>query len=128
MSSIKIFPHLLPGMTLGGVFVDDCDRDTVGVERSLEFVRGFFSGPSINGACSPQPSVTSDAGGRGSRLTQGNLSPGGKGEAGGSGGVSGGKGDTSVVGVIGAASSVVSIQVASLLRLFHIPQVSKIRF
>ena len=28
------FSHLLHGMTLGGVFVDDCDRDTVGVERS----------------------------------------------------------------------------------------------
>ena len=34
------------------------------------------------------------------------------------------KGSTGVVGVIGAASSVVSIQVASLLRLFSIPQVS----
>ena len=33
-------------------------------------------------------------------------------------------GDTHVVGVVGAASSVVSIQVASLLRLFKIPQVS----
>ena len=36
------FSHLLPGIKLGGIFVDDCDRDTVGVERSLEFVQGIF--------------------------------------------------------------------------------------
>ncbi|XP_063717810.1 metabotropic glutamate receptor 4-like [Symsagittifera roscoffensis] len=92
------FSHLLHGMTLGGVFVDDCDRDTVGVERSLEFVRGKFSSHDSQECSNKQGGAMKDDSSK--------------------------KGSTGVVGVIGAASSVVSIQVASLLRLFSIPQVS----
>ena len=101
------FSHLLPGIKLGGIFVDDCDRDTVGVERSLEFVQGIFQGKQGSDMCHVNE--------EGAKLIQGQKSQGGKGQPLDS--------STQVVGVVGAASSVVSIQVASLLRLFKIPQV-----
>ncbi|CAH1156098.1 unnamed protein product [Phaedon cochleariae] len=81
-------PHL-PGIRLGAHILDDCDKDTYGLEMAVDFIKGSIS--NIDGAefhCNK---------------TQKRKV---------------------ISGVVGAASSVTSIQVANLLRLFKIPQVS----
>uniref|UniRef100_A0A1B0C9E3 G-protein coupled receptors family 3 profile domain-containing protein n=1 Tax=Lutzomyia longipalpis TaxID=7200 RepID=A0A1B0C9E3_LUTLO len=80
---------LLPNITLGAHILDDCDKDTYGLEMALDFIKGSIS--NIDGAeyhCNK------------SQVRK------------------------VISGVVGAASSVTSIQVANLLRLFKIPQVS----
>ncbi|XP_064643302.1 metabotropic glutamate receptor 3-like isoform X2 [Lineus longissimus] len=81
----------LPGIKLGAHIKDDCDRDTYGLEQSVDFIRGSIS--NIGGGASDCQD--------GDDNTWKNI-----------------------VGVVGAASSVTSIQVANLLKLFKIPQVS----
>ncbi|GAB0096107.1 Metabotropic glutamate receptor [Sergentomyia squamirostris] len=81
--------RILPNITLGAHILDDCDKDTYGLEMALDFIKGSIS--NIDGAeyhCNK------------SQVRK------------------------VISGVVGAASSVTSIQVANLLRLFRIPQVS----
>lgn len=98
---------LLPNLKLGARIYDTCDRDTIAMEKSLNFVSDYFllkeeniaddftcmsNNPSINDlAYNFKPKKNKDAIHK-----------------------------RKVVGVIGAASSSVSIQVANLLRLFQV--------
>uniref|UniRef100_A0A8W8JRJ7 G-protein coupled receptors family 3 profile domain-containing protein n=1 Tax=Magallana gigas TaxID=29159 RepID=A0A8W8JRJ7_MAGGI len=79
---------LLPGITLGVLAKDDCDRDIYGLEQAVDFIRGSIA----------------NIGGSEYACHDGS--------------------DPVILGVIGAPSSVTSIQVANLLKLFKIPQVS----
>ncbi|XP_043464455.1 metabotropic glutamate receptor 2-like isoform X2 [Leptopilina heterotoma] len=80
---------IIPGVKIGAHILDDCDKDTYGLEMAVDFIKGSIS--NIDGAeyhCN--------------KTTVRKV----------------------ISGVVGAASSVTSIQVANLLRLFRIPQVS----
>eukprot|EP00105_Crassostrea_gigas_P043730 XP_019927878.1 PREDICTED: metabotropic glutamate receptor-like [Crassostrea gigas] len=77
---------LLPGITLGVLAKDDCDRDIYGLEQAVDFIRGSIA----------------NIGGSEYACHDGS--------------------DPVILGVIGAPSSVTSIQVANLLKLFKIPQ------
>ncbi|XP_015108893.1 metabotropic glutamate receptor 2 [Diachasma alloeum] len=81
--------EIIPGVKIGAHILDDCDKDTYGLEMAVDFIKGSIS--NIDGAeyhCN-KTAVRKV-----------------------------------ISGVVGAASSVTSIQVANLLRLFRIPQVS----
>ncbi|XP_053575730.1 metabotropic glutamate receptor 3 [Bombina bombina] len=86
---------LLPGIKLGVHILDTCSRDTYALEQSLEFVRASLTKVDETEYMCPD----------GSYAIQEN-SP------------------LLIAGVIGGSYSSVSIQVANLLRLFHIPQIS----
>ncbi|XP_013134087.1 PREDICTED: metabotropic glutamate receptor-like [Papilio polytes] len=80
---------LIPGVTLGAHVLDDCDRDTYGLEMAVDFIKGSISNiDDAEYACNATAVRKV------------------------------------ISGVVGAASSVTSVQVANLLRLFKIPQVS----
>ncbi|XP_074605223.1 metabotropic glutamate receptor 8-like [Brevipalpus obovatus] len=85
--------NILPGITLGAYILDDCDRDTYGLEQAVDFIKGSI-GDISDGAYQCRD-------GSAPVVEQKVIS-----------------------GVLGAASSVTSIQVANLLRLFGIPQIS----
>lgn len=88
---------LLPGIRLGVNVVDTCSRDTYALNRSLEFIRASLNAMDTSGfQCRDGSSPRS-------RGPQG-FGP--------------------VFGVVGGSYSSVSIQVANLLRLFRIPQIS----
>jgi metabotropic glutamate receptor 2/3 len=88
-------PHVLPGVSLGADILDTCSRDTYALEQALEYVRGSMSSfDDTEYHCSD-----------GSKPVAENA-------------------PVAVAGVIGGAYSTVSIQVANLLRLFKIPQIS----
>lgn len=82
--------NLIPNVTIGAHILDDCDKDTYGLEMAVDFIKGSIS--NIDEA-----------------TDYNNCSKGHKKKV--------------ISGVVGAASSVTSIQVANLLRLFRIPQV-----
>ncbi|KOB72318.1 Metabotropic X receptor, partial [Operophtera brumata] len=82
---------LIPGVTIGAHILDDCDKDTYGLEMAVDFIKGSIS--NIDDA-----EYLCNASARALRKV--------------------------ISGVVGAASSVTSVQVANLLRLFRIPQVS----
>ena len=89
--------RLLPGIRLGVNVVDTCSRDTYALNRSLEFIRASLNAMDTSGfQCRDGSSPRS-------RGPQG-FGP--------------------VFGVVGGSYSSVSIQVANLLRLFRIPQIS----
>ena len=109
---------LLPGIRLGVNVVDTCSRDTHALNRSLEFIRASLSA---------MDSSSSGAGGAGSagftgrdayQCRDGSI-PLARPNTPASSGLGG-----PVFGVVGGSYSSVSIQVANLLRLFRIPQVS----
>ncbi|CAH0715878.1 unnamed protein product, partial [Brenthis ino] len=80
---------LIPGVTIGAHVLDDCDRDTYGLEMAVDFIKGSISNiDDAEYACNATAMRKV------------------------------------ISGVVGAASSVTSVQVANLLRLFKIPQVS----
>ncbi|XP_073956494.1 metabotropic glutamate receptor-like [Choristoneura fumiferana] len=80
---------LIPGVTLGTHILDDCDKDTYGLEMAVDFIKGSISNiDDAEFACNATAVRKV------------------------------------ISGVVGAASSVTSVQVANLLRLFRIPQVS----
>ncbi|XP_050327468.1 uncharacterized protein LOC126757529 isoform X1 [Bactrocera neohumeralis] len=81
--------QLLPNVTLGAHILDDCDKDTYGLEMAVDFIKGSISN-------------IDDAEYHCNKTQVRKV----------------------ISGVVGAASSVTSIQVANLLRLFRIPQVS----
>ncbi|XP_071522284.1 metabotropic glutamate receptor 6-like [Panulirus ornatus] len=83
----------IPGVTLGAHILDDCDKDTYGLEQAVDFIKGSIS--NIDD---------------GEYKCRDGSSPEVRNKV--------------ISGVVGAASSVTSIQVANLLRLFRIPQVS----
>uniref|UniRef100_A0A8C3YHN5 Glutamate metabotropic receptor 2 n=1 Tax=Catagonus wagneri TaxID=51154 RepID=A0A8C3YHN5_9CETA len=89
-------PNLLPGVRLGAHILDSCSKDTHALEQALDFVRASLS-----------------RGADGSR----HICPDGSYAA-------HGDAPTAITGVIGGSYSDVSIQVANLLRLFQIPQIS----
>ena len=87
---------LLPGIKLGADIRDTCSRDTYALEQSLEFVRGSLTSiESTINECVDETTPDIDT------EEEGLLG-----------------------GVVGGSYSTVSIQVANLLRLFQIPQVS----
>ncbi|XP_061629762.1 metabotropic glutamate receptor 3 [Phyllopteryx taeniolatus] len=86
---------LLPGVTLGLHILDTCSRDTYALEQALEFVRASLTKVDDSEFICPD----------GSYALQ-DDSP------------------LAIAGVIGGSFSSVSIQVANLLRLFQIPQIS----
>ncbi|KPJ14579.1 Metabotropic glutamate receptor 3 [Papilio machaon] len=89
-----------PGVRLGALVLDDCDTDTRGLEMALDFIKGSIGNINAEQRACNTSSVAGAAGdtGMGGRQV--------------------------IAGVVGAASSVTSVQVANLLRLFKIPQVS----
>ncbi|KAL7014522.1 hypothetical protein ACKWTF_015984 [Chironomus riparius] len=87
INEMKLFG---PDVKIGALILDDCDKDTYGLEMAVDFIKGSIS--NIDGdECSCSKTHV---------------------------------GNKVISGVVGAASSVTSIQVANLLRLFRIPQVS----
>ncbi|XP_066579760.1 metabotropic glutamate receptor 3 [Amia ocellicauda] len=95
IDSINRDQSLLPGVSLGVHILDTCSRDTYALEQSLEFVRASLTKVDETEFICPD----------GSYAIQDN-SP------------------LVIAGVIGGSYSSVSIQVANLLRLFQIPQIS----
>ncbi|XP_014471734.1 PREDICTED: metabotropic glutamate receptor isoform X2 [Dinoponera quadriceps] len=88
---------ILPGVMLGVHILDTCGRETYALNQSLHFVRASLSNIDISVlecADKSTPRVKRTA----------NAGP--------------------IFGVIGGSYSSVSLQVANLLRLFHIPQIS----
>ncbi|KAJ0176873.1 hypothetical protein K1T71_008052 [Dendrolimus kikuchii] len=80
---------LIPGVMIGAHILDDCDKDTYGLEMAVDFIKGSISNiDDAEYACNATAVRKV------------------------------------ISGVVGAASSVTSVQVANLLRLFKIPQVS----
>ena len=88
--------HLLPDIRLGVNVVDTCSRDTYALNRSLEFIRASLNAMDTSGFECHDGSTPS--------VKQMGFGP--------------------VFGVVGGSYSSVSIQVANLLRLFRIPQIS----
>ncbi|XP_014390348.1 PREDICTED: metabotropic glutamate receptor 3 isoform X1 [Myotis brandtii] len=88
--------YLLPGVKLGVHILDTCSRDTYALEQSLEFVRASLTKVDEVKHMCPD----------GSPAIQENSPL------------------LLIAGVIGGSYSSVSIQVANLLRLFQIPQIS----
>ncbi|XP_072419187.1 metabotropic glutamate receptor 3-like [Chiloscyllium punctatum] len=87
--------YLLPGVKLGVHILDTCSRDTYALEQSLEFVRASLTKVDETEYICPD----------GSYAIQDNN-------------------PLVIAGVVGGSYSSVSIQVANLLRLFQIPQIS----
>lgn len=86
---------LLPNVKLGATILDTCSLDNYALNQSLEFIRTSISNLDASGfECKDGSEPTH----------KGNLVP--------------------VSGVIGASITSVSMQVANLLRLFRIPQIS----
>ncbi|XP_068109109.1 metabotropic glutamate receptor 2 [Hyperolius riggenbachi] len=95
LDAINKDPQILPGLHLGAHILDTCSKDTYALEQALELVRG-----SLTRADGPQYLCPD-----GSYAIHGDTL-------------------TAISGVIGGSYSDVSIQVANLLRLFQIPQIS----
>uniref|UniRef100_A0A8C0IUF4 Metabotropic glutamate receptor 2 n=1 Tax=Chelonoidis abingdonii TaxID=106734 RepID=A0A8C0IUF4_CHEAB len=87
--------RILPGITLGAHILDTCSKDTYALEQSLDFVRASLT--RVDGSEHICPD--------GSYAIHDDV-------------------PMAITGVIGGSYSDVSIQVANLLRLFQIPQIS----
>ncbi|KAL6464339.1 hypothetical protein MHYP_G00266560 [Metynnis hypsauchen] len=87
--------RILPGIKLGAHILDTCSKDTYALEQSLEFVRASLTRVHQPGFICPD----------GSNPVPDEV-------------------PLAISGVIGGSYSDVSIQVANLLRLFQIPQIS----
>uniref|UniRef100_A0A5F5PV23 Glutamate metabotropic receptor 2 n=2 Tax=Equus TaxID=9789 RepID=A0A5F5PV23_HORSE len=96
LDRINSDPRLLPGVRLGAHILDSCSKDTHALEQALDFVRA-----SLSRGADGSRHICPD----GSYATHGDA-------------------PTAITGVIGGSYSDVSIQVANLLRLFQIPQIS----
>ncbi|KAF8778931.1 Metabotropic glutamate receptor 7 like protein [Argiope bruennichi] len=99
IKKINADPNLLPGIRLGVLALDSCDSATYALEQSLDFIKGFIA---RNNAHHERQFRCSD--GTVPTFRDGSFDR--------------------VMGVIGGQSSSVSIQLANLLRLFRVPQVS----
>ncbi|XP_023289799.1 metabotropic glutamate receptor [Orussus abietinus] len=89
--------EILPGITLGVHILDTCSRDTYALNQSLHFVRASRSNLDIS---------VLECADRSTPRVRKSASAG------------------TLFGVVGGSYSSVSLQVANLLRLFHIPQIS----
>ncbi|KAH8309912.1 hypothetical protein KR059_003996, partial [Drosophila kikkawai] len=89
--------NILPGITIGVHILDTCSRDTYALNQSLQFVRASLNNLDTS---------VFECLDRSTPQLRKNASSG------------------PVFGVIGGSYSSVSLQVANLLRLFHIPQIS----
>lgn len=90
----------LPGFKLGAIAMDTCNSDTMALEHALEFIKRKVGMIQLEQMANSW--VCSD--GKPPHKNQLDIS--------------------NIVGVVGAYSSEVSIEVASFLRLFKVPQVS----
>nr|QVK45749.1 G protein-coupled receptor [Proales similis] len=92
---------LLPNLKLGTKIYDTCDRDTIALDRTIKFIGDYYlmneEKLEQDFVCASGRQVTKNV----KRINQ-----------------------RRVIGVIGAASSSVSVQVANLLRIFKVPQIS----
>ncbi|CAF0920190.1 unnamed protein product [Brachionus calyciflorus] len=104
---------LLPNIKLGARIYDTCDRDTIAMEKCINFVSDYFLLKEEN-IVNDFTCVASDYALVNSEKNN-HMKPSKNKDA---------IHKRKVVGVIGAASSSVSIQVANLLRLFQVPQIS----
>ncbi|CAL8353741.1 glutamate receptor, metabotropic 2b [Gadus morhua] len=95
LDEINSNTRILPGLKLGAHILDTCSKDTYALEQSLEFVRASLTKAHEPGFICPD----------GSNPIQNDV-------------------PLAISGVIGGSYSDVSIQVANLLRLFQIPQIS----
>ncbi|XP_023135546.2 glutamate receptor, metabotropic 2b [Amphiprion ocellaris] len=95
LDEINSSDRILPGLQLGAHILDTCSKDTYALEQSLDFVRASLTKVHDPGFICPD----------GSRPIQNEV-------------------PLAISGVIGGSYSDVSIQVANLLRLFQIPQIS----
>lgn len=95
LDEINRDPSILPGIFIGTEIFDTCARETIALDRSLEFIRGTFTSLDASDFRCDDGSVATA-----------NKTP------------------KAIAGVIGGSYSSVSIQVANLLRLFKIPQIS----
>lgn len=89
-------PTILPNITIGVHILDTCSRDTYALNQSLQFVRSSLNNLDTSAFECADRSVP--------KMRKSASGP--------------------VFGVIGGSYSSVSLQVANLLRLFHIPQIS----
>lgn len=89
--------NILPGITIGVHILDTCSRDTYALNQSLQFVRSSLNNLDTSAFECLDASTP--------QLKKKTSSG-------------------PVFGVIGGSYSSVSLQVANLLRLFHIPQIS----
>lgn len=99
LKKINADPNLLPGVRLGVIALDSCDSSAYALEQSLDFIKGFIARNDAN-----QDGHFTCRDGSVPRFRNGSFD--------------------NVVGVIGGQSSAVSIQLATLLRLFKVPQIS----
>lgn len=91
--------NILPGITLGVNILDTCSRDTYALNQSLQFIKSSLNNMDSSMFECPNTLILPRV-----KQAYNNSGP--------------------VVGVIGGSYSSVSLQVANLLRLFHIPQIS----
>ena len=91
----QINSGILPGIKLGCEIFDTCSRGTYALEQSLEYIRASFSNLDVSDFECDDGSVAKV-----------NNTP------------------RAIAGVVGGSYSSVSIQVANLLRLFKLPQIS----
>lgn len=96
VDSINRNPDILPNISLGVNILDTCSRDTYALNQSLQFVRSLLNNMDTSTFECADLSPP--------RVKVNTTGP--------------------VFGVIGGSYSSVSLQVANLLRLFHIPQIS----
>ncbi|XP_045621093.2 metabotropic glutamate receptor 3 isoform X2 [Procambarus clarkii] len=101
LDEINTNPNLLPGITLGTLVMDSCDHPTPALTQTLGFIKGYLAGQNEH----HQAEFTC---GDGSAPT-----------------FRSGLFDK-VVGVIGGRDSAVSVQMASVLRVIEMPQISYI--
>lgn len=90
---------ILPGITLGANILDTCSRDTFALNQSLQFIKSSLNNMDSSMFECPNTVILPRI-----KQSYNNSGP--------------------IVGVIGGSYSSVSLQVANLLRLFHIPQIS----
>lgn len=96
VDTINKNPNILPNVSLGVHILDTCSRDTYALNQSLQFVRASLNNIDTSSFECPDHSVP--------RPRNNYSGP--------------------VFGVVGGSYSSVSLQVANLLGLFHIPQIS----
>ncbi|XP_076361004.1 metabotropic glutamate receptor 3-like [Tachypleus tridentatus] len=98
LKKINENPKLLPGVKLGVIALDTCDSATYALEQSLDFIKGFIA--------------RSNSREQQFKCHDGSMPS-----------FSDGSFDR-MMGIIGGRSSSVSIQLANILRLFQVPQIS----
>lgn len=97
LDKINADSNLLPGIKLGGILLDTCSSSTYALNQSLEFIRASIN--TVESSAFECKDKSTPRPKYGSKM---------------------------IAGVVGGSYSEVSLMVANLLRLFRIPQVSKL--